>query len=254
MTVTEFAAKVEIGKRLSRPHVRLVGDGTAPAGLGAEVSEVLRRAGMAAPSLRRISSDMLVRYEVFSIDPAKASAMRREKPADGKFYADLIAAVEKGEAAQESLMAIRCASGQKATTESVNREIYPAEWDPQPAGSLPGAQGENPPKMVVPVLAQAFENRETGEELEVEPTKGEGSPIIELRIIPSHVWLAERTPWGKDTSLTEMPIFESQSLTTNANVTEGQPFVLGTMSPPPGSKVHANRIWFAFATVTFAEK
>lgn len=255
ITLAELEGRLlEIRKTVSPPHVRLIGDGTTSDAQMAEVREVLRKTGSEIVALAKIgTSDMLIRYEVFSIDPAKASAMRREKPTDGKFYADLVALLEKGEAAQESLMVVRCRSGQKATAESKNLEIYPTEWEPQPAGSLPGAQGDNPPKVVVPLLAEAFETRNTGEEIEVEPIRGENSRIIELMLIASHTSLAERTPWGKDTSLTEMPLFETQRVTTNANLTEGEPFLLSTMNPPPDSKVHANRAWFAFATASFVD-
>lgn len=244
----------EIRKTVSPPYVRLMGNGGTGKEHMEQVQQVLRKTGSKVFSLVKVSSsDMLIRYEVFSIDPGTASAMRREKPVDGKFYADLVSLVEKGEAVQESLMVLRCPSGQKAKLESVTLEIYPTEWDPQPAGSLPGEQGEQPPKVVVPLLAEAFETRDAGEQLEVEPVKGVNSRIIELRLIANHTSLAERTPWGKGTSLTEMPLFETQRVTTNANLTEGEPFLLSTMNPPPGSKVHTNRIWFAFTTASFAE-
>lgn len=254
ITLSELEQRLaEIRKRVSPPHVSLIGDGASER-LAAKIQEVIRRTDSKLISLMKVgSSDMLIRYEVFSIDPGTAAAMRREKPVDGKFYADLVSLVEKGGAVQESLMVLRCPSGQKAKLESVTLEIYPTEWDPQPAGSLPGEQGEQPPKVVVPLLAEAFETRDAGEQLEVEPVRGENSRIIELRLIANHTSLAERTPWGKGTSLTEMPLFETQRVTTNANLTEGEPFLLSTMNPPPGSKVHTNRIWFAFTTASFAE-
>ena len=244
----------EIRKTVSPPYVRLIGNGSTSKDHMEQVQQVLHKTGSKVFSLMKVSSsDLLVRYEVFSIDLETAAAMRRERPVDGKFYADLVSLVEKGDADQQSLIVLRCASGQKATTGGVNRETYPTEWDPQPAGTLPGAQGENPPKVVVPVRAEAFENRDAGEELEVEPIRGENSKHIELKLIATHTSLAERTPWGKDTSLTEMPLFETQRVTTNAHLTEGEPFLLSTMNPPPGSKVHPGRIWFAFATVSFAD-
>ena len=202
---------------------------------------------------RRRSLDATVRYEVFSIDPAKATAMRREKPGDGKFYADLVSLVEKGEAAQESLMAIRCPSGQRAKVESVTRHSYPTEYSsPKPTvkdGEPPDAKPEP-----TPVIPSAIEERHVGTMLEVEPTMDENSPMIDLRIVPAHVGLAERTSWGTATSTTEMPIYENQSLATNVMVLDGSPFLLGTISPPPGSKVHANKIWFAFVTITSTKK
>jgi len=269
ITLAELGTKLKkISKELPETPVILRSDSTVPYHRVAETLEACTSAGLWKVSFakakdttqpkkeepeRRQSSDMLVRYEVFSIDPAKAASMRREKPADGKFYTDLVLLVEKGDAMQESLMSLRCASGQKATTESVDREIYPTEYSSQPAGAQPGGQGEDAPKTVMPVVPESFENRNTGEELEVEPTRMEASPIIELRLIASLSWLAGRTQWGQGTSLTEMPIFEVQRVTTNANVTEGEPFLLSTMNPLPGSKAHPNRIWFAFATVTFAK-
>lgn len=202
---------------------------------------------------RRRSLDTQVLYETFSIDSAKAAAMRRQKPGDGKFYADMVAAVEKGEAAQESLMVVRCPSGQAAKVESVTRHEYPTEYNSPKPTVKEGEPADAKPEPT-PVIPSAIENRNVGTMLEVEPTMGEKSPIIQLRIMPMHVGLAERTSWGKATSTTEMPIYESQNLNTSVMVLDGSPFLLGTISPPPDSKVHANKIWFAFVTVTSTKK
>ncbi len=115
-----------------------------------------------------------------------------------------------------------CNSGQKATLESIREEIYPTEY------AAPGMPCNFPPPGTIsetpihPMLRSptAFETRNTGVTLEVEPTIGENG--IDLRLIPEIVKrlrletsMEHKDAWGN--APIRMPIFEkwgSQSLLT----------------------------------------
>ncbi len=90
----------------------------------------------------------------------------------------------------------------------------------------------------------------------MEPTLSENGKVVDLRVVPEHVTMVGRSTWGQEISTTEMPIFECQRLSHAAIVPINQPFLLGTVNRPPVSSVDpdsANRVWFAFVTVTLAK-
>jgi hypothetical protein len=213
-----------------------------------------------APVEPRAPHDILVRYEVFSIDPAKAAVMRREKPTEGQFYEALVGLIAKGEVIQEDFAILRCRSGNLAKMASIREYIYPTEFVPAMITTASAQTKEElplkaaSPQVVVPTTATAFETRDTGLTIEMEATMGEDRDSVDLRISPQHVSLVERWKWGQGTSETEMPNFESQRLTTMVGIPMGSTAMLGTMSPSPGSKIMTNRIWFAFATVRLNKK
>ena len=91
-------------------------------------------------------------------------------------------------------------SGQKATIEIIREFIYPTEYEPpelpnsvgQPAaasaaggGIVGGGGGGSFP--VTPATPTAFETRNTGVTLEIEPTIGENDFVIDLRFVPEIV-------------------------------------------------------------------
>jgi hypothetical protein len=211
-------------------------------------------------------------YEVFSLPLAMAAAWQREQPADSELYKRLIAEIGKESVRQESLVILRARSGQKATTENISEQIYPTEFDPaQTPNSVSGSVTSNAAEGAKPVAAatlkpvegirtpchaKSFETRNTGTTLEIEPTCDEDRTLVDLRMIPEHVTMTGRSSWGQEFSTTEMPEFETQRINSAATMKFNQPFLVGTISRPPVSKVDpdsANRVWFAFVTATIAK-
>jgi hypothetical protein len=201
-------------------------------------------------------------YEMFSLDLSEAAALYRQKLSDGKIYAELTARVAKGKAKQESFAIVRVKSGQKAHLENLTEFIYPTEFIvsvPQgsaaPAPAAPARAASAPAASVpiapAPVAPSSFETRNIGFNLEVEATMSEDNQIVDVRLSPETVTLVDRVKWGQGISQTEMPIFESQRVTTALTLVAGQPGMVGTPSRPPVSKVDAdsaNRVWFSFVT------
>ncbi len=195
--------------------------------------------------------DLIVRYEVFSVEPGKAAVMRREKPGDGEFYQMLVGLLSGGQAVQEDFAILRCRSGNRVKMESIREIILPTEYEPP---LIPGAAGQTVPPRVFAALPTAFETRTLGLSIEAEVTMGENRKNVDLRLAPSHVGQDERWKWGKGLSELQMPTFESQRLNTAVSLNMGMPCLLGTVNPPAASRITQNRIWFAFATVRLNEK
>ena len=227
-----------------------------------------------------IPPNISICYETFSLPLAMAAKIQREQLTDSELYARLTGAVEKEEARQESFTVLRAKSGQKATTESVSEQIYAMEFEPPEIPNTIGvsiipaevkddsspipdtsklkdaAEGDSFEGLKTPAMPTSFQTRNVGNTFEIEPTLSTDNKILDLRLAPAHVALVGQSTNGQGLSKTEMPIFEAQRMTTSASFFIGQPFLLGTVSRPPNSKVDpdsANRVWFAFVTATLAK-
>ena len=221
------------------------------------------RAGVPAPAKASQAAEpplLSMTYEAFSISLEQAAALQRKNPGDTEFYNELVARVARGEAKQESIMIIRGRSGQKLSAESISETIYPTEYSPGAIAKGPGEQaarvpkpGERPvPALEAPVLPVAFETRNCGLAIEVEPTLSQDQQIADLRLAPEHVTFVGREKWGQGISETEMPLIDSQQLNTGVSTFPGLPCLLGTITKPQIPRPEENsarRIWFAFMTV-----
>jgi hypothetical protein len=240
------------------------------------------RAGEPPPAtvVDEVPKNISICYETFSLPLAMAAKIQREQLSDSELYSRIIAAVEKKEAQQESFTVLRAKSGQKAKTESVSEQIYATEFEPP---ELPQSVGvsiipaevkddsspipdtsklkdaadlESFAGLKTPATPTSFQARNVGNTFEIEPTLGADNKILDLRLAPEHVTLVGQSTNGQGLSKTEMPIFEAQRINTSATFFVGQPFLLGTVSRPPNSKVDpdsATRVWFSFVTGTLAK-
>lgn len=151
--------------------------------------------------------------------------------------------VSKNEAkVLETLIAVS-QQGSKATTESLHEFIYPTEFTPTTVEKridrILDAQ-----KTAVdagfcfnPSTPTAFETRNVGSTLEIEPRLDREKQTIDLRFIPEIVWHTGNTVWheGKDTNgnpfKMPMPDFYSLRLNTNICCINGQYAFAGALSP-----------------------
>lgn len=206
-------------------------------------------------------------YEAFSLPLAMAAELQREQLPDPALYAKIIAGLGDESIRQEIMQVIRAKSGQKATTESVSEHLYATEYQ---SGKISNSGADTPeePKADaklgtemagvarLPALPTAFQTRNVGNTLQVETTLSENDKFVDLWVLPEQVTLVGRTTQGQEFSTVEMPEFEKNSMSTSATIRINQPFLLGTNSRPPVSKVDpdsANRVWFAFVTATLAK-
>jgi hypothetical protein len=216
-----------------------------------------------------------VRYETFSLPLSEAAALSREVLPDSKLYERLLKMISEGKARQERFTMIRTISGHRGVSEAISETIYPTEYDAPGLPDTVGIQmspprGKDTPASVpdldklnrapraedldsvrTPATPTAFETRNLGHTLEVEPNLGADRKTLDLRIAPESVLLAGQSTHGQGLSTAAMPEFETQRLMVAVNVAAGVPHLIGTVNRPPHSTVDpnsANTTWFAFVT------
>jgi len=145
-------------------------------------------------------------------------------------------------------------SGQKATIEIIREFIYPTEYDPPQLPNSVGGGQQNPgiglstqPASfpVTPATPTAFETRNTGVTLEIEPTIGDNDFVIDLRFVPEIVefegFINYGSPiqspatdiLGNPTTVTitenriEMPVFSSRRVNTSLTIYDGYTVAVG---------------------------
>ena len=93
--------------------------------------------------------------------------------------------------------------GQKATIQSIHELIYPTEFEPlqmEKKADDPAKPGAISPPTCCPSTPSAWETRNLGSTLEIEPSLADDNRIIDLRFVPELVWHTGNTVWheGKD--------------------------------------------------------
>lgn len=210
-------------------------------------------------------------YEAFSLPMADAADLRRQSMPDAQLYQELVNRTKGGSATQEYFSVVCARSGERATLENISELIYPTEFDDRnareenaatpdpkdpkdakdPKDSKQTPTPKTEPESAAPALPSSFETRNVGFTLEIEPTIGGNDTIIDLRFAPDTVTFVDRAKWGQGSSSTEMPVFESQRMTTALTLRSGVPMLTGTPSRPPASQQDsdaAKKVWFAFVT------
>jgi general secretion pathway protein D len=154
-------------------------------------------------------------------------------------------------------------SGQRAVIEIVREFRYPTQFQPpqipQTVGSTSGTVGGTTTVPITPTTPTAFETRNTGVTLEVEPVVGPDGVTIDLNLVPQVVEFEGFINYGSpilappavnpitgtlltsSTVLTpnviNQPIFSSRKVTTSVSVWDGQTVVLGGLMREDVQKV-----------------
>ncbi len=149
-------------------------------------------------------------------------------------------------------------SGQKATIEIIREFIYPTEYEPPElpnsvgqtgggffgggGGILGGGGGSFP---VTPATPTAFETRNTGVTLEIEPTIGDNDFVINLRFVPEIVEFEGFINYGSPIqspstdalgnpvtaiiteNRIEMPVFSTRRVNTDLTIYDGYTVAVG---------------------------
>lgn len=157
--------------------------------------------------------------------------------------------VKKGEAEVLETMMVVARSGEKATREAIREFIYPTEYEPPeiPAKvNVPGApkgDGVSPEELKWMGMLRtgytptAFETRNLGGTLEVEPIIAEDGKHVSLRFAPEIVWHTGNTVWAEDkdahgnVSKVQMPQMYSLRVMTAITCIDGQYNLVAVLSP-----------------------
>lgn len=197
------------------------------------VAETVAPATPSAPVAQQVS----VQEETFSLPIADAAALLRKFPSDAERYIELVRLADSKKARLERLLMLRTISGQQAKAESINELIYPTQY---------GGDGM---KNAIP---GGFQTRSLGDTLNLTPQIGPDGRTISITLIPESSFFVGFKGAGQDTR-THQPVFGTARLTTSVLVKDGEPFLLGTFSPPFSNGIAAqvkdHRIWLEFITV-----
>jgi general secretion pathway protein D len=164
---------------------------------------------------------------------------------DAEFKMMMRGLSQKKGADMVSAPSVTARSGQKATIEIIREFIYPTEYEPPEPGE--GGDGDNSggSTVVTPATPTAFETRNTGVTLEIEPTIGENDFMIDLRFVPeivefegfinygSPIFSVGRTAIGTASSVLltenriEMPVFSTRRVNTSLTIYDGYTVAVG---------------------------
>jgi hypothetical protein len=163
---------------------------------------------------------------------------------DGELRQQVAQLVKDGKAnIVETLLCI-AKSGHKATTEAVEELIYPTEYEPaQMPDKLEfktkeeaAAAKTEPRDFATGPTPSAWETRNVGSTLEIEPTLDEGAKTIDLRFVPEIVYHVGNTVWAewKDkygNAPIQMPTFYTVRVNTSVTLGVGQYLMVAALSP-----------------------
>ncbi|NNC88969.1 MAG: type II and III secretion system protein [Akkermansiaceae bacterium] len=170
---------------------------------------------------------------------------------DGQFQMIMRGLAQKKGADIMTAPSVTARPGQKATIEIIREFIYPTEYEPPElpnqvgtTGGL-GAGGNAGIFPVTPATPTAFETRNTGVTLEIEPNVGANDYVIDLRFAPEIVefegFINYGSPitspasdmMGNPVTVTitenriEMPVFSSRRVSTGITIYDGHTVAVG---------------------------
>lgn len=129
-------------------------------------------------------------------------------------------------------------SGQRAKAESVNEFIYPTEYDPPEIPNTVTLKdgAESPISAATPT---AFETRNLGTTMEVDPVLGADNFTIDRNLSPENVQLEGIEQWHRTATdprfQTHMPTFYTMKISTQVTTQHGRYTFLGTTRPLKGA-------------------
>lgn len=159
---------------------------------------------------------------------------------DSELRAKLQELLKSGQATMMESQMVVSRSGEKATTESIREYIYPTEYEPAEVPNKVDTNGketgEGVRNLATPPTPTAFETRNLGATLEVEPTLSEDGMIIDLRFAPELVWHIKNEIWAewKDErggADVKMPVMYTMRVNTGLTLTTGRYHLACTLSP-----------------------
>lgn len=194
--------------------------------------------------------------------PVLTELMASPETAGPALHAKVLALASDGTVKLLETCVVTGRHGHRATVESIRETIYPTEWLP-PQLQLPGTQSsrfaQQQPKQppVRPEPPSAWETRNGGLTLEIEPNISDNDRMIDLRFTPEinqlvrmDTFMEYADQWG-DASI-RVPIFQTWRLSTAVTLMAGQFEMVGAITPKPngaGPTVTRKLLVFARADI-----
>lgn len=210
-------------------------------------SAVTLRAQQASDPFSAGEGPLLIRVQVEFIDLAHARLTEllfgeRQSTDDTALRKQVGELIAKNEATIVETMLCVAKSGQKATTESIKEVIYATEYEPAHTSETVQVKGAGDKTVIAnEALAagptpSAWDTRNTGSTLEVEPTIDADRKTVDLRLVPEivyhlgeHTWTEWRNERG--TADIKMPMFYTVRINAAVTTVAGQPLLVAALSP-----------------------
>jgi len=148
--------------------------------------------------------------------------------------------LEKGEARMLDTNLTIARSGDKATSESIEEFIYPTEYSSSPT-PIPVDDNSGEKMRSIPTqyagTPTAFETKNLGSTIEIEPRIGETDRIVDVRFLLQHTWHTGDTIWleSKDElgniSKNSLPNFYKIIVDTSTSFIPGQHVLISVNTP-----------------------
>lgn len=155
-----------------------------------------------------------------------------EKKTGAALHAEVLAQVKQGKAKLLNTDVMVCKSAQRTTIQSIREEIFPTEYSPPGSENMPSYPPFSPGVRSI----VAFEPRDTGVMIEVEPTLGNDDRIISLRMNaeivkpgPLVTWMEHKDRWGD--AAVRMPFYERWNVSTCPSLLDGKFEFVSLISP-----------------------
>lgn len=152
----------------------------------------------------------------------------------GPFRDSLMTLVRKNDAQLLETAVVVARSGQRAKVESIAEVIYPTEYDP--GGKIISPEDSDVTLVTSLPTPTAFETRNVGVTLEVDPVLGADERVVDLNLAPELVYKLEDLSYGEyeskdgEVDLT-MPVFYTVKATTQTTLIVGEYGILAVQSP-----------------------
>lgn len=163
---------------------------------------------------------------------------------DGELRKQVAQLVKDGKGTIIETLLCTALNGQKATSESIEEFIYPTEYEPATlpekiegkAAETAGTTEGNRPDPSTGPLPTAFDTRNVGSTLEIEPSLRDDLKTIDLRFVPEIVYHVGNEVWAEwkgehGNSPVQMPTFYAIRTNTSVTLESGHYMLTAALSP-----------------------
>ncbi|MCX6873592.1 MAG: hypothetical protein NTW21_07265 [Verrucomicrobia bacterium] len=216
------------------------------------LASVIVAAGLAAATLEHsnaVASNVRISVQLIEVQhPTLTELMAGKATSGDKLHSQAMALVRGGKAKVLETCIITTFPGSKATIESLREVIYPSDYEPSwPPGYVPPVPATpNPPFRLRPETPSAWDTRNTGVTLEIEPSVTYDKRV-DLRFVSELVdpvalvtWMDFVDEWG-DGSI-RRPTFGTLRTNTSITIELGSFELAGILTPKPNAPAVSRKI------------
>lgn len=172
-------------------------------------------------------------YEINTLEYAELIGKQHTIANDSKMRDLLLQMAKDKKAKLIDTQTVTSRSGERATAESVYEYIYPTEYEPR--NIIAKTKNNITSETTYEPIATAFETRNVGSILEVEPIIGEDGKTIDITFRPEITKLIGHSEWesnlNKQSTPIKMPTFNTQRFNTSLTMIKGQFHMAGAFNP-----------------------